>query len=111
MSKLNDYEGQDVLQASIRVINAGDGLSQAMLVGPAELHHGERVYVVLETEVARVSYDPLGDTGCLKRVHTLRAGTGTIVDAELVAEVLEQQRIAIEQAQGVERLDLDGNGE
>jgi hypothetical protein len=97
-----------VLQSSIKVTNAGDGLSDAMLVDPAEYHLGDSVYVVLECVVARVDYQALTGVDALRRVHTLRAGTATVVSPELVSDVLEAQRVAIEKAKGIQRLDLDG---
>jgi len=111
MTTLKPYEDREVVQSTIRVVNAGDGLSQAMSVDPAEYHLGETVHVVLECEVVKVTYDEISDTDVLRRVHTLRAGTGTIVEPKLVTEVLEAQRIAIERAKGVERLPVDGDGE
>lgn len=111
---LNAYEGRDVLQATIRVTNAGDGLSTALGIDPVEYRIGQTVYVVLECEVARVQFDELKDTDCLVRVHTLRAGTGTIVDAELVADVLstqkEKNRKARDEADGVHELEF-GDGD
>ena len=105
---LTAYEGLDVMQASIKVTNAGDGLSEAINVDPVEYHVGDVVHVVLRTEVARVSYEPIRDTDVLKRVHTLRARSGTIVEESLVRGVLAAQEIAIERAKGVVRLQLDG---
>lgn len=107
---LSSFEGRDVVQSSIKVTNAGDGLSDAMAVDPAEYHLGGTVHVVLECEVSKVDYHPISGTEVLRRVHTLRAGTATVVSAELVADVLEAQRVAIEKAKGIQRLDLDGSG-
>lgn len=108
---LTSFEGRDVLQSTIAITNAGDGLSKALAIAPTEFQLGDTVYVVLETEVSKVQYVELPDTGSLKRVHTLKAGTATTVDDNLVADVLEQQRLAIEQAEGVERLPFEGDEE
>lgn len=105
---LHDFEGADVLQATIKVTNAGDGLSQAMHVEPEEFRLGDTVYLVIEATVSRVNYEEIKDTEALKRVHTLKAGTATMVDGTLVAGVLDEQKLKIEKAQGVERLDFDG---
>jgi hypothetical protein len=104
---LSQFEGRDVLQATIKVTNAGDGLSDALGIEPCEYHLGETVYLVIEAEVSRVNYEEIKDTGALKRVHTFRAGDATMVDGQLVAKVLEDQRIALEKAKGVERLPLE----
>jgi hypothetical protein len=109
---LMPYEDRDVVQSTIRVTNAGDGLSEALAVDPAEYHLGQKVHVVLETEVVKVTYDEIGDTDVLRRVHTLRAGIGTIVDEKVVAKVLREHRVALERAKGVTRLPgVDGDGD
>lgn len=112
---LSDFEGKPVRRSTISITNAGDGLSEAMKVEPVEHHQGDRVYVVLECEVAKVGFapidkdDPAGDQA---RVHTFRAGTATIVDADLVATVIAEQREknlkAKEDAAGIVRLVEDG---
>lgn len=104
---LTQFEGRDVLQATIKVTNAGDGLSQAMQIAPAEHHLGDTVYLVIEAEVSKVHYEELQDTGTLKRVHTFKAGNATMVDGQLVAKVLEDQVKAIEKAKGVERIPFE----
>lgn len=105
---LSKFEGRDVLQATIKVTNAGDGLSEALAIDPTEMHLGDKVYLVIEAEVSKVNYEELKDTGTLRRVHTLRAGVATIVDEAFAADVLERQRVAIEEARGVHRIDFDG---
>lgn len=104
---LSKFEGRDVLQSAIAITNAGDGLSQAMAIAPSELHLDDTIYVVLECTVTKVQYQELKDTGTLKRQQVLKAGVATIVDGQLVAGVLEEQRIAIEKAKGIERLEFD----
>lgn len=108
---LSKFENRDVLQAAIKVTNAGDGLSQALAIEPVEYHLGDTVYLVIEAEVSKVNYEELRDTGALKRVHTFKAGTATLVEGQLVAKVLEEQKLAIEKAKGIERLPLDEDGE
>ncbi len=108
---LHPYEGRDVAQATIRVTNAGDGLSKALAVSPHEYHIGDRVFVVLECETSRVHYDVVKDTDLLVRVHTLRADAGTIVAEDLVRDVLDEQRRKIAEAEGVPELPLDDDGD
>lgn len=95
---LGEFDGRDVLGTSIQVTNAGDGLSDAMKIDPQVMHIGDRVFVVLECEVAKVRYDPIRDTDALTRVQILRAGTATIVDGKMVSDAIEQQRDKIERA-------------
>lgn len=108
---LSRFDGKDVLTSSIKITNAGDGLSRAMSVEPTEFHHRETVHVVLECEVTEVSHKEIKDTDALVRVHTFKAGTATVVDGALVEDVLEQQRIAIEEHEGVHRLPLGSTDE
>jgi hypothetical protein len=107
-NKLAPFEGRDVIAATIAITNAGDGLSQAMAIDPKEMHHGDTVYVVLECEVVKIRHDEVKETDALTRVHVLKAGVGTIVDAEVVTEVIEWQRRLNEQAKGIQTLDFDG---
>lgn len=111
--KLKRFEGRDVLGTTVKVTNAGDGLSQAMKVEPREFKHDETVYLVLECKVAKVAYVPLAEgVKELVRVHTFAAGAATVVDADLVREHIERQheriQAAIDHAKGV--TNLDGTG-
>lgn len=106
---LGSFDGREVGGTSIKVTNAGDGLSEALKVDPTEFHLGDIVYVVLQTEVVRVEHKSIEDgdeTGPLERAHVLRAGAATIVDSDVVAEQLKVQaariRKAREAAQGVQ---------
>lgn len=104
---LTQYEGCDVVQSTIRVVGAGDGLSDALSIDEAEFHIGERVKVVLDCVVSKVTYDPIKDTDVLRRVHTLKTDIGTIVDGKLVNKVLESHRRKLDEAKGQGTLGLD----
>lgn len=106
-TQLTRFDGKEVVGTAIKVTRAGDGLSAALTVEPAEFHHGDIVNIVLRCEVSKVEFVPVKDTALLSRVHTLTAGLATIVDDDLVNEVLDQQKRKIEEALGVQRLDLD----
>lgn len=110
---LTPFEGRDVIQATIRVTKAGDGLSKALGVDPQEFHHGQRVTVVLDTIVGGIDHLPIKDTDCLNRRHTLEAEAATIIDRDLVSAALDSQaeriQLAKEASQGVQRLDLTGD--
>lgn len=114
MTVLTPFDDHDVTETTVRIVGAGDGLSEALEVAPVELHHGERVHIVLRGEVTKITYEPVKDSDELRRVHTIRASFGTIVDAKVVTKVLDAQRKAIEAHRGVSRLpgvDDDGDGE
>lgn len=120
---LGQFDDRDVRSTTIAITNAGDGLSKAMKVDPKLMHLGEKVYVVLECEVAKVRFDPIEKDGAdLQRVHVLRAGIATIVDGKLVKRALEDQVARIEKARdeetgaqrlglGFDPLDPDGKGD
>jgi hypothetical protein len=109
---LHLFEQREVIATKVAITNAGDGLSQALAIDPVELTIGETVHVVLECEVAQIAFEAQKDTGLLVRKHKLRAGTATRIDKELVHDMLEEQRVKIEQAKGVERLDFPaGDGQ
>lgn len=111
MTTLSEFEGHNVVGTTIAVTNAGDGLSSALKVEPREYEHNETVHVVLECEVAKVRFDPSkDDPDDLIRVHVLRAGLATIVDEEQVRPMLAAQKKKLEEAEGVQQLDLDGSG-
>ncbi len=71
---LGSFDKKPVLATGIRITNAGDGLSKALQVDPKVMHHNEKIYVVLETEVTNVAFPPVKDTDGVQRLHTLRAG-------------------------------------
>ena len=108
---LHAYEGRDVVQTSLRLTNAGDGLSKAMALDARELAIGDTIYLVIEAEVAAITHRPIPDTETLARVHTARAGLATLAARATVESLLEAQRLAQEEADGVARLPVDGNGE
>jgi len=105
-SKLGIFDGAEVIGASVKITNAGDGLSTAMGIEPIEYHIGDTVCVVLQCEVTRITYERVKDTDRLMRVHTFRAGIATVVDDTLVADVLADQKKKNLEAVGVVELDF-----
>lgn len=105
---LGEFEGHDVLGTSLKITNTGDGLSKAMATDPQMLHHGDEVCLVIRGEVVDVQFPPVKDTDGVQRKHVVKAGTVTIVDEALVAEVLAEQDEAnlraAEAAAGVSRI-------
>lgn len=110
MTTLHDFDGREVVATSVQITNAGDGLSSALSIEPQEFSHGEIVCVVLRCEVSKVGFVPVKDTDRLTRVHTLRTGTATIVDPKLVQDLLDQQQVKIDEAQGRSRLPFGESG-
>lgn len=113
-SKLDPFEGVDVLAAGIEIPGAAGGLRDAMKIDPQQFHAGERLYVVLECDVAKIRFDPIqsGDEMVgWRRTHVLSAQAATFVDADLVAEAIASQKrkieLANEAANGIGRLPYD----
>lgn len=103
-STLTPFDGKQVLNATVAIRNAGDGLSSAMQVEPVELHHGETIFIVIEAQVEKVRFDPIKDTQALQRVHMLKAGTAVMVDEDLVRAHLDAMALRIEEHAGITRL-------
>ena len=108
---LGSFDGREVIKATVAITRAGDGLSAALAVDPQALDLGDKVYVVLECEVGKVSFEPVKDTQHLARVHTLRTQGATLVDEDLVRKHLDEMQVRIEEAQGVSRLPMGEDGE
>jgi hypothetical protein len=112
---LPDYGGRQVVRTSISIRNAGDGLSEGLGIDPQVLPLGETVYVVLECVVHAHDHDRImdkgNDTGLLVLDQVLKAGTGTLIDADVVktaiAEQAEKIVLAKEAAAGTQRLPFD----
>lgn len=94
---LTPFDGKPVVQTTISITQAGDGLSAALAIDPEEFHHGERVVVVLDCTVGKVVLKPLSKDvpNMLMREHVLIAGTSTIIDPQLVEELLSEQAAKI----------------
>lgn len=91
--ELSRFEDHDVLLATIKVTNAGDGLSNALSVEPQEFHLGDKVYVVLETVVKRVEHEPMKDApNARQRVHVLKTESASIADGQSVAAMLDNTK-------------------
>jgi len=104
---LGTFEGRDVIQASIKVTRAGDGLSKSLTLDPAVFHTGDKVTVALRCEVGSVIMKPIKDTEVYERVHTFIADEAIIIDDALVQKDLTEQRRRLEEKQGIQRLDLE----
>lgn len=117
-SKLSDFEGLSVRQVGIEIPGAAGGLRDPLRVDPQEWHKGERLWVVFELQVSKVRFDsidrddPAGDQ---RRVHITDVLGSAIVERDLVADALAEQKrrvdAAKEAAAGIGHLPLDGGDE
>jgi len=101
---LKPFGDRDVTECAIRIVRTGDGLSEALALEPVELDHDETVHVVLRCAVTKVTYEQIKDSDDLRRVHTLAATLGTLVDEDTVGVILDAVQRASEQAAGVQRI-------
>ncbi len=118
---LAPFEGRDVKRSAITIPGAGGGLREALAFEPVSLKKGQRVYVLLETYVDDVKFETIKskgeDTGADTRVHILKVAKegATFVDPEFAVSHLAEQRERIqllrEKAAGIQRLDVEGDGQ
>lgn len=112
MSKLSNKVSGEVINTSVAVKNAGDGLSKALAAAPMNLESGDRGFIALEYEVGAIHFVPVKDApGCFTRKADLNAETVTFIDGQAVEDAIERQKIAIEEHQGVHRLPLEDGDE
>lgn len=101
-SKLPEYGGQPVVRTAMKITNAGDGLSAGLAIDPAVLPLGGTVFVVLECVVDSHEHDRImdrgNDTGLLVLNQVLKAGTGTLIDGDVVREAIRDQDEKIQRA-------------
>lgn len=108
-----EYRGRPIRKVTVAVTNAGDGLSKALKVDPRNMEPGEDIYVVLRTRLAKDNYVFVqgrdGEDGSeVDLVYTLSAGDATIVDGDLVKQLVDDQaeriQLAYEEEHGIQRL-------
>lgn len=111
-TKLPEYGGRPVVRTAIKITNAGDGLSAGLAIEPQVLDISQTHYVVLECVVDSHEHDRIiaqgSDTGLLMLNQVLKAGTGTLIDADVVRTAIAEQAERIvrakEAAKGVAKL-------
>lgn len=100
MANLPEFEKKEVASASVRITNAGDGLSAALQVEPEALSMGDEVYYVLKGVVSHIDHFPLGPASkVLERKHTVRTIEITRIPEEMAEPTLAEARERIEEAQ------------
>ena len=67
-------------RSSIRIVRAGDGLSEPLAIDAREFHLGDRVHVVWTARVTDVAFRPIRDVACRPPPHltAIRAPSSTI---------------------------------
>lgn len=113
MADLTAFEGRDVVRSKIEIRGVGGGLQEAVDFAPVEIHHNQRLRVVLDLVCTEVKFVALKDSDDVVRSHVLRLGEdgAAIVAGPLADEIdryvrSERDRIVLarEQAAGIFRL-------
>lgn len=117
MNELTEFEGKSVVAVGVEMPNAAGGLQDAMKFDPVEWHQGDEGYIVLRYRVNKVRFEPFarGETEPLRRVHVLYVDQAAPISEEIVGEYLKQEKERLEkakeEAEGVQRLDLEGKND
>lgn len=103
---LAKFERRPVIRAAVSIVNAGDGLSEAMRLAPESLAYDDEVFFVLRGRVSKVTHTRNGrdDEENLVRVHTVRAVEIARVDGDAVKQLL------VDEADRIRRLKEDEAG-
>jgi hypothetical protein len=109
---LSNSVAGEVINASVVLKDAGDGLSKALTVEPFDIESGDEGYIAIRWTAGAVHFVPVKDApGCFTRKVDLHAQEGTFLEDEAVEQAIERTKIAIEEHEGVHRLPLEGNGD
>lgn len=98
---LGMYNGRDVIKMAMSLTNAGDGLSQAMSLEPAELHMGDRVLVLVEAVVTKeqhVAAIPGDLAGPYKFVGVLKAEAAKITTLSSAQKEMDKHKGRLDKA-------------
>lgn len=104
------FDGRAVVKTTVKIKNAGDGLSKAMAADAQTIHLGERLTVVLEVDCSGVDVRPLDKddlSGPVTVAYVLSATSkATIVDDKLVRAALDAQQKRNDEAAGKPQMDF-----
>jgi hypothetical protein len=113
MADLGSFDGRPVLAQGIRLAKTNVVLSEASRATPFDVHAGDVVYVLLETQVLGPQFDPIKDTEAWRKIDRLEAAVGTLVDKDAVFDFIREQHErnvrARDEERGQEILALDAD--
>lgn len=109
MTTIPDFEGTPVVSTGFTMPTASGGLNKALVVDSLVLHKEEIVTIAFQVKVRDINHRAVKDTPGWQRVHVLDVLNAAIVPDEAVADLLEQQRIRVEEAAGIVALDFNGD--
>lgn len=102
----SDPDGAQIVDVTIALKNAGDGLSKAMAVEPQVHKKGDRVRIIIDGVVDAIHFTPMllrGGERDYTRTHrhqVIVAEQATFVGAEVGAEIMEAHRAALDKLAG-----------
>jgi hypothetical protein len=102
---IETYEGHEVIGSRMKLVNAGDGLSEAMRIAPMALHVGDRVVMIVEAVVTKIEHSPAEPkdwTGPFLRTHTLRAEAATVTDNATTLRIIDKHKAAVLRAREID---------
>lgn len=95
--ELRDFEGRHIARATVKITNAGDGLSEALAIQPEEIELDEDRSYVLQGKCVRVSIE-VDKNGVASRVHTIKTHGISPIDPKIAAKAIGQYRDETERA-------------
>jgi hypothetical protein len=102
---LGDLDGEAFTHTTIKLTNAGDGLSDSMRVEPCWLKTGDEVFVIVKAHVSQVTGKPWvgkgGETG-LERIVTLKAEAAGLAAEDLVGPVIAEMQVRLRELRDAE---------
>lgn len=106
MTEFRPVDGMRILASGVSMPGASGGLNKALSVNGLQLDHGEEITLVISCRVKELRYPEIKDTDGFQRHHVLEVLEVAPIDPEAVAAAMDEQRVKLEQAQGVHRLPL-----
>lgn len=98
-SEPREFEGDEIVGSTIKLVGAGDGLSQSLTIDPVAFHRGEDVYFVIHGKVRFPAFPPeKKGSDRVVRQHTVDTVDIAIVDEADVAELLLRNRQKVKDA-------------
>lgn len=119
--RLPSFERKPVKKITVKVTNAGDGLSEALRFEPRPLRIGEEVDILIRGRVVAINHKNTADEGDdveIERVQTIKAAEVAFVDREDAEPLLKaanermhehrlNESLAADAERGQERLDTE----